>query len=157
MANGFGQTTYGANGGGAVLSVNGVVNSIPGGATIDWTTALTAATETTLADGRIIPAGVRYLPFGLIMAKITSGGKYGPHQSGVADGRQTLTKGSCFLLNQTIVETDSQSEYASGAIDGGRIWSTRLKNLNAGGTAYAAHTVDSTFNLAFPQISFGEH
>lgn len=95
--------------------------------------------------------------FGTTTSGITTFGYLGPHQSNATDGRQTLTKGKCWIANQTILETDKGSQYGPGFFEGGRIYQSRLKRLNDAGTAYIAHTVDSTFNTAFPLITFAEH
>lgn len=267
MSNGYGQSTYGASGGGAVLSTNGSPERIVGGGTIDWGSVPAAGVGgVTLVDGQVIPEGTKYIPFGTIMAKITQaevqtititgaptggtftltltrngvarttaaipfdataaavaaalealdnvgagnvtatggalpgaavtvtfyagfgnvgpmgtssasltggttpavavatttegvagGSMFGPHQSGVTDGRQTLTKGAAFVLNATITEDDPESLYGPGFIEGGPIYQSRLKRLNDAGTAYIAHAVDATFNLAFPRFRLAEH
>lgn len=158
MAKGYGQTTYGANGGGAVLSSNGAPEYATGGITIDWATVPAAAGPVTLIDGQIIPDGVKYIPFGTTLVQITASSKFGPHQAGATnDGRQTPVKGKAFCMNQTILETDAESEYGPGAIDGGTIFQSRLKKLNDAGTAYVPLVPDATFNLAFPRFRFAEH
>lgn len=158
MAEGYGQTTTTLSQGGATLSADGVPEYVPGGITIDWATVPANAAGATLDDGQVIEAGVKFIPFGTVLAKITASGKYGPHQAGAtADGRQTVAKGGAYLLNQTVREDDAGSEFGPGAFEGGLIYQGRLKRANDAGGAFIAHAVDATFNLAFPRIRFAEH
>lgn len=55
----------------------------------------------------------------------TSGGKYGPFDSAASDGRQTLTKGNVYVLNETIREVDHTSAHPP-VIYGGKIFKQRL-------------------------------
>jgi hypothetical protein len=53
------------------------------------------------------------------------GGMYGPYDPAATDGRQTLTKGRVFVVNETIRELDHASNHPP-VIDGGRVFKSRL-------------------------------
>jgi hypothetical protein len=55
-----------------------------------------------------------------------SGGLYGPADTSVSDGRQTLANGETFVLDETVVMTDPGSDHAGGAFNGGRVFAARL-------------------------------
>jgi hypothetical protein len=66
---------------------------------------------------------------GVTMATTTDGGPqggmYGPYDPAATDGRQTLTKGRVFVVNETIRELDHASNHPP-VIDGGRVFKSRL-------------------------------
>lgn len=132
----------------------------PGGVTIDWATVTAAAGDTTLADGTIVPSGQKGIQFGTILTKITSGGKFGPYASGASDGRQTLTRGACYILNETVLQYPAgvgmpgQGATDHPAVfDGGLVWKARL-GIDAGGTTTKPST--AAFETAFPRISYAQ-
>lgn len=132
----------------------------PGGITLDWSTVTAAASDTTLSDGTIIPSGQKGLQFGTILTKITSGGKFGPYNSGVSDGRQTLTRGACYILNETILQYPAglgmpgQGATDHPAVfDGGLVWKARL-GIDPSGTTTKPST--ASFETAFPRISYAQ-
>jgi hypothetical protein len=55
----------------------------------------------------------------------TGNAKYGPYDSGVTDGRQTLTRGECYILNETVLESESKSDHPP-VFEGGLVWADRL-------------------------------
>lgn len=141
MANGYGIRTLDKVGRTIQLLANNAGTRWKvGGMTIDWSTVPSVAVPVALEDGITVDAGAKYLRYGQIMAEITATGKYGPYDTGAADGRQTLTKGKCYLINETILESDSVSEYAGG-LEAGRVWRARLMEV----ASYAAViTIDAT-------------
>ena len=61
-----------------------------GGVTIDWATvAAVSGADVVRPGGTTIKIGEKYLPCGTIIAKITASGKYGPHRTNAADGRDS--------------------------------------------------------------------
>lgn len=118
-----------------------------GGPTIDWGTVVAPVADVELPDGAIIPAGVKYLRYGETIAEITVGGKYGPHRTDAADGRQTLEAGKCFILNRTVRIDDEASDHP-GVFDGGRVWEARLL---VGGANQATL---AQVKAAFPRLSY---
>lgn len=77
------MTTYGRQ----VLSQTGVPIQVTydgnpewkaGGITLDWSTVIAVAADTTLADGQIIKAGHKGLQYGTVLTRLTASGKYAP-------------------------------------------------------------------------------
>ena len=52
-------------------------------------------------------------------------GLYGPSDTSATDGRQTLTRGECFILNQTVLYSELGSDHPP-VFDGGAVWADRL-------------------------------
>lgn len=129
-----------------------------GGITIDWTTVTAVSgSDVTLADGTIIKIGQKYLRFGQMMCKITASGKFGPHDPAASDGRQTITRGDCFLMNQTIINqnvlgmaTLDEIEFV-GALQGGTVWYDRLL-ATTGSASLAAGPTYTNLLAAFPRL-----
>jgi len=129
-----------------------------GGVTIDWATVpAVTGSDVTLLKGTVIKVGEKYIPMGTIIAKITASGKYGPAATNAADGRQTLNRSECFLLNEDVSENAPASTGAivqgaasdhPAAFDGGTIWKSLLK---VGGTN---EVTLANFLVAFPTIDF---
>lgn len=115
------------------------------GVTIDWATVTAVGSDTTLPDGRIIKAGDKYLRYGQVLCRITTGGKFGPYASGASDGRQTLTNGDCFVLNETVVYSEAGSDHPA-VFDGGNVYPERLTDV-AGAPALSA------LRTAFPRLA----
>jgi hypothetical protein len=55
----------------------------------------------------------------------TGGGKYGPVDFSVSDGRQTMANGQCFILNETVRELDVASDHPP-ALEGGKVFLDRI-------------------------------
>lgn len=83
---------------------------------------------------------------------VAGGGYWGPYDSGATDGRQTLSRSNCGVLNMTVVE--SAGEYIGTASDhppvleGGLVWRARLR---IGGTDQPSV---ADFEAAFPRIQY---
>lgn len=97
------------------------------------------------------------------IATTTSGvgnfGKYGPYDPAATDGRQTLTRGNCFINNRTVKENgfganiNTQATDHPQVFDGGTVWKDRL--LITTGTASLAEGPTVTgFETAFPRIAY---
>lgn len=82
----------------------------------------------------------------------TARGSFGPYNPAATDGRQTLTRGECFILNQTVLETDLGSDHPA-VLDGGRVWKDRLL-ITPGSASLAAGPTVAAFETAFPQVSY---
>lgn len=88
-------------------------------------------------------------------------GVYGPYDSGATDGRQTLARGHCYILNETVLQTGAQG-LASVAtdnpavFDGGLVWKARLKigALNPVYLGAGNQPTVAAFETAFPRISY---
>src|SRR5262245_21626685 len=157
------MTTYGRNviaetGIPVRVSADGQPEYKPGGVTIDWTTVTAATSDTELADGTVIPSGQRGLRYGQVLCEITSGGSdgmFGPYDSGASDGRQTLTRGSCYILDETVLErgqlglTTTATSHPA-VLEGGLVWKARLLVGTTG------HPSLNAFETAFPRIRYAQ-
>jgi hypothetical protein len=140
---GFGREVLNATGTTIQVSADGAPHWKSGGITIDWTTVTPAASDTTLPDGVVILAGQKGLQFGTVLCRITANGMYGPFASGAADGRQTLTRDQCFIINETILQNGPNgvsvvSTNQRGVFDGGKVFGQRLGVGGAGPPTLAA-------------------
>ncbi|MGI8655471.1 MAG: hypothetical protein ACR2LC_09655 [Pyrinomonadaceae bacterium] len=140
------------------------------GITVDWSTVAAAGSDTALADDTPLKSGQKALRFGQIMTKITSVvndskvGYYGPYDPAATDGRQTLARGSAYILNQTQLENNLVPGLPSGAsdhpavFDGGRVWRARLLVAAIMGGGAAASLANgptvAAFEAAFPDITY---
>jgi hypothetical protein len=150
---------------GTRVSADGAPRYKPGGATIDWTTVTAVGSDTALpeANGAIIKAGQKYLRFGQVMTRITANGKFGPYDPAAADGRQTLTRGDCFVLDETITEysggisalTPQLTEYGS-FIDGGRIYIDKVIQSGVAAHTLALGPTRVEFDAAFPAFLYAK-
>lgn len=127
-----------------------------GGVTIDWTTVTAVSgADKTLADGTIVKIGDKYIRYGTVLCKITASGKYGPNDTGASDGRQTLTRGECYILNQTVVMSALGSDHPP-VFDGGTVFADRLVNLAiqpTGGTESTGSSTLANILAAFPRVT----
>lgn len=126
-----------------------------GGITVDWSTVTALGADYTGANGTVYPAGTKMLPMGTVMTKITASGKYGPCDTAASDGRQTLVRSQCFLINEDVAEKPLNGSLLSsgasdhpGVFDGGTIWRGRLLVGGSGQVTFA------NFVIAFPAIDF---
>lgn len=121
------------------LSADGNPQVKAGGVTIDWTTvAATGTAVTTLGDGSTVAPATKYLRYGQPITKITdtssaSVGMFGPYNPSATDGRQTLTKGEVFLLDETVLQygiagstMTGENTQIGGAVEGGLVWYDRM-------------------------------
>lgn len=131
-----------------------------GGVTFDWSTVTAVGSDTTLADGSVVKSGLKFLRYGQVLTKITASGKFGPYDSAAGDGRQTLTRGECFLVDETILEyggtgpqTGAQRDQF-GVIEGGSVWFDRILQVGTGTASLAAGPTLANLNTAFPRLSY---
>jgi hypothetical protein len=86
-------------------------------------------------------------------------GKYGPYDPAATDGRQTLTKGECFIVNETVLETGISGGLDAGVtdhpavFDGGPAWKARIL-MTTGTHSLAAGPTVTEFETAFPRIEY---
>jgi hypothetical protein len=90
-------------------------------------------------------------------------GQFGPFDSAASDGRQTLLQGRCFILNETLLEYSQLGTYVPsptptvvGAIEGGRVWKSRVLATN-GSASLAAGPTYANLQAAMPGIEFVEN
>jgi hypothetical protein len=110
------------------------------------TNSLTGGTSPTVA-GTTGTAGV-------------SSGTYGPYSSTASDGRQTLARGYCWILNESVTELGPLGQGLMAAqhpavFDGGRVWRARLKIGSDNPTSIGGlQPTPAAFETAFPRIQF---
>lgn len=86
----------------------------------------------------------------------TGANKFGPYDPGASDGRQTLTRGNCFILDETWLATPagvmgpSGNDNIGGVIEGGPMFTDRI--MHSGGAAASLALGPTYVNLlaAFP-------
>lgn len=169
MGNSFGRQVLGSVVGNqlSALATLDDVDWKPGGVTVDWATVTAVSgSDVTLKDNTVVKVGQKGLRYGQILCQITSGGSsglYGPYDSTATDGRQTLTRGACYIVPQTVLEqgtlaglpTDA-TNHPPGVFEGGLCWLARLiiganaHELGAAGPSVAA------FEAAFPRIKYAQ-
>jgi hypothetical protein len=86
-------------------------------------------------------------------------GKYGPYDPDATDGRQTLTRGECWILNQTVLENGAIAGLGGGVtdhpavFDGGRAWKPRIL-MTTGTHSLAAGPTVAEVETAFPRVQY---
>jgi hypothetical protein len=113
-------------------------------------------------NGINIAPGNRYLRYGQTMCEETSGpnaGYFGPYDPTATDGRQTLTRGRCFVLNETVIQNDPNGGFYNpvesdivGGFDRGRVYWDRILNSGTAGHSLALGPTAAEFLAAFPGI-----
>jgi hypothetical protein len=127
-----------------------------GGITLDWATVAAVAADTLLADGTLIPNGQKGIEYGTVLCRITATGFYGPYNSGATDGRQTLARGACFILNESVLQTvpfgiGSAPTNHPAVFEGGKVWKARLKAATVGTVPLPAY---SALEAALPLLEY---
>jgi hypothetical protein len=79
-------------------------------------------------------------------------GLYGPYDLAATDGRQTCTKGHCFILNGTVKENDLLSNHPE-AIYGGLVFKERLI-ATAGTHSLANGPTYTELEAALPRLAY---
>lgn len=138
------------------VSADGRPDNKLGGVTIDWSTvAAVTGSPVTVNDGVNVPVGSSYLRYGQVICEITASGKYGPYDPAAADGRQTLARGKCYIVNRTVINNDPRGDYPE-AIDGGIVWQARLIQSGVGAHSLAAGPTLAELEAAFPRIRYAD-
>lgn len=95
------------------------------------------------------------------VATVTAGTStltYGPYDSAATDGRQTLTRGRCYILNESLLEVDPSGGETNhpAVIDGGTVWKARLRVGQPNSTPLGSGNTPSwaAFEAAFPRIRY---
>jgi len=89
-------------------------------------------------------------------------GKWGPYDPAATDGRALLTRGDCFILNETRLENGLIPPLGGGVTDhpavfdgGGPIWKARVL-MTTGTHSLAAGPTVTEFEAAFPSIWYAQ-
>lgn len=142
------------------VSADGSPKVKVGGATIDWSTVAAPGTNQNLPDGSVVLAGQKYLRYGQVMTKITASGKFGPYDPGAADGRQTLTRGSAFILDMTVTEYRAGTGLIGGVndhigmlIEAGEVFPDKILHSGVGAASLAAGPTLANLLATFPAIT----
>lgn len=118
----------------------------------------------TFPDDTVLAAGQKGLRYGQILTRITSVvlgskvGYYGPYDPAATDGRQTLARGECFILNRTVLQNNPiglnvHNPDNPAVFDGGRAWKARIL-MTTGAHSLAAGPTVAEFETAFPDITY---
>jgi hypothetical protein len=112
------------------------------------TNSLTGGTSPTVAVGATLAAG-------------TTVGYYGPYDPSASDGRQTLTRGAIYVLDETVLQYRSQSsalgganDNVGGAIEGGLVWNDRILQSGTATHTLALGPTQAEIETAFPNLRF---
>lgn len=148
------------------VSADGSPKYKTGGATLDWSTVAQAGAGTsnvTLADGSVVTAGAKVLRYGQVLTKITASGKLGPYDDGASDGRQTLTRGNCYIADQTIIQypggaagNSVVNDQVGGLIEGGEVWQDRILQSGTNTHSLNAGPTFAELATAFPTLTFAK-
>lgn len=87
-------------------------------------------------------------------------GYFGPYDPAASDGRQTLARGDCFVLDELVLQYDSGSpllgpatdQYGS-AIEGGHVFIDRVLHSGTAAASLAAGPTLANLLTAFPRLS----
>lgn len=169
-AGGSTQTTAGVayNASAATLqtAIQGLSNVGTGNATVTGsaggpytiTFANLAGTVTVTASGAALTGGTSPAA-AATQTSDNNVGMYGPYDPAAGDGRQTLTRGQCFVLDETILQYNPASQISGSndqtgrVIEGGLIWLARVLQSSTGGASLAAGPTLANFLAAFPLFS----
>lgn len=154
---GVGRQVIGTIGGFLQLTADGEPVPKVAGVTIDWATvAAVSGSDVTLSDGQVIKVGEKYLRYGQVVCRITSGGKYGPYDPAAADGREAApVRGRAFLVNRTALQIEPMDEYPE-VIEGGRVYRARIIQSEAVAHTLALGPTFAELNAAFPDLRYVE-
>lgn len=106
----------------------------------------------TLAGGTVTPA---------VTVVGTTGGYYGPYDPAATDGRQTLLRGDCFVLDETVLQYDTATaalgaatDQTGGAIEGGDVYLARIIQSGTAAHTLALGPTRAELDAAFPRFSY---
>lgn len=161
----YGQTfTTQNNVFGTRVSFDGNPTYKAGGCLLDWATADTADGDVTLDDGSRIRDGQKYFRYGQVITRIAASGKYGRYDPDLTNGRELLTRGACFILDQTILEystgtpqISARNDFAHGALDGGSVWLDRIIQSGVATSTLAVGPTKANLLAAFPLLQIVEN
>jgi hypothetical protein len=134
-----------------------------GAVTLTFASILGTATLA-LANNSLTGGTTPSVAIGASIATGATSGYYGPYDPTASDGRQTLSRGYCFIVDETLLQYSSgdsrmspSNDQVGGLIEGGDIWIDRV--IQSGG---AAHTLAlgptlAEFLAAFPTVTISAH
>lgn len=95
----------------------------------------------------------------VLTTPVANAGMYGPYDSAATDGRQTLTRGQCAILNQMVVQNGALGNFTHlasnhpGVLVGGTVWKARLL-ATLGTHSLAAGPTFTELEAAFPRLTY---
>jgi hypothetical protein len=89
----------------------------------------------------------------------TGTGMYGPYDPAATDGRQSLVRGECFILNETVTQypplgLGAPTSDHPAVFDGGTVWKERLLVTTSASGSLALGPTLTNFEAAFPAITY---
>jgi hypothetical protein len=122
----FGRNVFETVGKSIQVTADGRPEMKVAGVSVDWSVvAAVAGSDVTWLDGVTIKVGEKGLRYGQVLTRITASGKYGPYDFAAADGRQTLTPGDCYVVNESFREDEAASDHPP-VLYGGHVFKGRL-------------------------------
>jgi hypothetical protein len=139
----------------AVSASGGALGTNPVIVTFGTATALGTISNTAATGGTVTVAQT---------TAGTTGGFFGPYDPSASDGRQTLTRGECFILDETLLQYGSGSSLVSavndqvgGVFDGGRVFIDRVLHSGTASHTLALGPTKAEFLTAFPAVQVVEN
>lgn len=141
MGNTFGRQVLDTVGRSIQLAVTGDIEMKTGGGTVDWSAvAAVSGAPVALEQGITVPIGSKYLRYGTCMRKNGTG------YIVPAIDTDTLVIGETWLVNETVLEDDNNSNHPP-LLEGGKVWTARIL-VGAGLPTLAA------IKAAMPRLRF---
>jgi hypothetical protein len=110
--------------------------------TIDWDAIdAVSGSDETLDDETVVKVGDKFIRYGTVLNIVGSTGKAVPTDA--------PRRGECYILNETVVESELGSDHPA-VIEGGLVWGSRL---NVGGAGQPS--LDDVLT-AFPRLRLAE-
>ncbi len=154
---GVGRQVLGTIGGYNQVTADGRPVAKVAGVTLAWELfAAVAGAAVTLVDGQVIAIGEKYARYGQVIVQATSGtyiGKWGPYDSAATDGRQTMVRGTTYVVNRTAVNSEPMDDYPE-AIEGGRVFLAKILQSGVGAASLAAGPTRANLDAAFPDFQY---
>lgn len=145
----FGKNTMSKFSFGSSVRASSIPEGVRSGV-IDWNLIPAVSEDTTFYDNVEVKAGEKCLRYGNVLIRITSEGTsknmFAIYDPEATDGRQRLERNNTFILDETICESDSDTN--PQLFDKGSVFKERLL---VGGDNQPTW---EDFNRAFPQVSF---
>lgn len=160
----YGIESFDKIGSGITVSADGNPKQKQGGITIAWAAVPAMAADVTFESFDYVKTGEKYLRYGTVVCRITAAtdateiGKFMPYMATPGGGRTLSTsKGNVFVLNESVHEQDRMSDHGGGAIEGGRIYTSRVLVAGFGdatGLPYTDLFSATTFATACPTFLY---
>lgn len=137
-----------------VVSKSGFVYTITFPESVDNVSAVTVNSSALTTAASTVTVTV-----GTSTQGASTSGKYGPYDPAATDGRQTLSRGKCFIVNRTVKQNGWGANINISAtdhpqvFDGGTVWKDRVL-ATTGTHSLAAGPTFTEFETAFPRIAY---